>query len=239
MIPLEITVYTLAYNEELLIQFMIDHYRERFPNCRIVVYDNMSIDKTAEIALANTCEVIQYDTNNQLQDRRYLEIKNNCWKDAQTDWVLMCDLDELLDINAPQLKTEENAGATIISSEGYEMINLEDNLDIAGMKYGARDINYDKAYLFNKQFIKEINYSIGCHGCNPIGTIVYSGKAYKAYHYSSICESLTIEKRKRYQARLSPENLQHGWGGHYFSTLTPEQVHQDHVEERQKAVKVR
>jgi len=218
---------------------MLDHYRERFPGCKIVVYDNISTDNTVKIALANDCEVISYDTNGQLQDSRYLKIKNNYWKNAKTDWVLMCDMDELLDINAKVLQAEENAGTTIIRSEGYEMINLKDNFDLDGMKYGARDINYDKFCLFNKRFIKEINYSIGCHGCNPTGTIKYSKKTYKLYHYSSICESFTLEKHKRYKARLSPENIKNGWGSHYFSDYTPEQAHKDHLEERSKAVKVR
>jgi len=31
-----ITVHTMAYNEEVLIQFMIDHYRSRFPKCHAV-----------------------------------------------------------------------------------------------------------------------------------------------------------------------------------------------------------
>ena len=237
MIPLEITVYTLAYNEELLIQFMIDHYRERFPNCRIVVYDNMSIDKTAEIALANTCEVIQYDTNNQLQDRRYLEIKNNCWKNALTNWVLVCDLDELLDINTEQLKLEAAAGTSIIRSEFYDMINLEDNLDIAGIKHGVKSPIPGKSCLFNKKLISAINYEPGCHQCHPVGTIAYSKRAYQLYHYWSINENLTIAKFKIYRARLSPENLRNGWGSQYL--MTPAQIHEEYAQERQKAIKVR
>jgi hypothetical protein len=79
-----ITIYTIAYNEEIFIQFMIDHYRSRFPNCHIVVYDNESTDNTVAIAKANNCEVITYCTNNQIQDRKYLEIKNNCWKKSKT-----------------------------------------------------------------------------------------------------------------------------------------------------------
>lgn len=232
-----ITVYTLTYNESMLIQFIIDHYRERFPGCRIVVHDNISTDDTVKIALANGCEVISFDTNNQFQDRRHMEIKNNCWKTAKTDWVLMCDLDELLDINEKELKKEEELGATIIRSKGYEMINMEDNLDIAGMRHGLRDINYDKSYLFNKKFIKEINYGPGCHKCHPRGTGVYSTKAYKLYHYSSINENLSVEKRKIYAKRLSPENLKEGWGFHYL--FTPEKTHEEYVYVRSKAKKIR
>src|SRR3989344_130794 len=112
-----ITVYTLAYNEQLLIQFMIDHYRARFPGCTIVVYDNMSTDNTVKIAHVNNCKVIPFDTNNQYQESRQVQIRNDCWKKAKTDWVLVCDMDELLDIYEAELKTEEESSATIIRTE--------------------------------------------------------------------------------------------------------------------------
>lgn len=232
-----ITVYTITFNEEVLIQFMIDHYRARFPGCRIVVYDNMSTDNTVKIAHANGCEVIPFDTDNQIQDSRYLKIKNSCWKDAKTDWVVVCDLDELLDINANELKMEEQSGTTIIRSEGYCMVAMDDNLDIASMKYGSRDPNYDKVYLFNKKLISKINYTIGGHGCNPTGAIVYSKRAYKLYHYMFINEGLTVEKFRTYASRLSPENCKHRWGEHYL--FPPAQIHDAYVENRQLAKKVR
>ena len=95
---MNITIYTIAYNESILIKFMIEHYRSRFPNCHIIVYDNYSTDNTVEIASALGCEIRYFDTNNQIFDNKYLELKNNFWRDAQTDWVLVCDVDELLNI---------------------------------------------------------------------------------------------------------------------------------------------
>ena len=74
-----ITIYSICYNEQVMMQFFINHYRNLFPNCRIVIYDNYSTDRTEEIALANGCEVIKYDSNNEIRDDLYLEIKNNCW----------------------------------------------------------------------------------------------------------------------------------------------------------------
>ena len=94
-----ITIYTITYNEEVVLPYFITWYRNRFPDCRIVVYDNYSTDNTEKIALEHNCEVIKYDTNNQLSDSKYLEIKNNCWKTANTDWVIVCDCDEFLDVN--------------------------------------------------------------------------------------------------------------------------------------------
>ena len=65
-----------------------------------------------EIALANKCKVIQYNTNDQIDDNKYLEIKNNCWKKAKTDWVLVCDVDELLNITYSDLVREDAKGTT-------------------------------------------------------------------------------------------------------------------------------
>lgn len=232
-----ITIYTITYNEELLIKFMIDHYRERFPNCRIVVYDNISTDNTVKIALANGCKVIPFDTDNHYSDLRLIDIKNNCWKNALTDWVLICDVDELLDINKADLELEEKVGVSIIVSEGYDMVDMGDNSSIADMKYGARSDGYDKFCLFNKKFIREINYEVGCHECNPEGIIAYSSKAYKLYHYCFINENMTVEKRKRNGARLNPENLKKGWSYHFL--FTPEQTHDEYVDARGRAIKVK
>src|SRR3989344_1762434 len=232
-----ITIYTITYNEGLLIQVMIDHYRERFPGCRIVVYDNISTDDTVKIALANGCEVIPYDTGGQLQDSRYIQIKNNCWKDAKTDWVLVCDLDELLDIDEAELRREESLGTTMVRCEFYDMINMEDNVDIAGIKYGVRSPTLGKFLLFSKKFINEINYGPGAHECRPVGTILYSGRPYRVYHYASINEDVTIKKFEIYKKRLSAENLKNGWGTQYL--MTPQQILKEYAEERSKAIRVR
>lgn len=231
-----ITVHTITYNEEVLIQFMIDHYRTRFPGCRIIIHNNMSTDNSVKIALANRCEIVPFDTGNQINDLRYLDVKNNCWKDASTDWVLICDTDELLDINSDELKMEENSGTSIIRSEGYDMVSMDENLDIAGMKFGARDEAHDKSYLFNKKLISEINYDIGCHICNPTGKIVYSQKVYKLYHYCMVNYALSVEKYKLYGTRMSAVNLANDWGSYDF---TPEEIRAFYTEAWSKAVKVR
>lgn len=238
-----ITIYTITYNEQLLIQFMIDHYRTRFPGCRIVVYDNMSKDNTVNIALANKCEVITFNTNNQMDDRTHMNIKNHCWKESKTDWVLMSDLDELLDINEKQLKKEEKNATSIIKPEAYNMVNMEDNLDIASIKYGVRDPNYDKFCLFNKKFIKEINYGPGCHKCDPVGIVTYSANTYELFHYKLVNENYTIEKLKSTVARLSPENIRNGWLCYsmhpYQEAREIEEIRSIYADDRKNAIKLR
>ncbi len=229
-----VTVYTLTYNEELLIQFMIDHYRERFPGCWIVVNDNMSTDSTVNIARKNGCDVI-IDTKPRKLDEPLTKIKNSCWKDANTDWVLVCDLDELLDISEAQLKAEEKMGTTIIRSEGYNMVAMDENLDITGMKYGARDVGHDKNYLFNKKYISDINYSPGAHVSYPIGTAVYSKKIYKLYHYCYPQYAVTVKKYKLITSRMTAEDIKN----YGFYSETPEEIRALYTQARREAVKVR
>ena len=210
-----ITIYTIAYNEEIILPYFIKWYKKRFPDCRIVIYDNESTDNTVKIALENNCEIISYSTNNQLSDSTYLKIKNNCWKTANTNWVLVCNSDEFLDISIEDLKKEKS---TIIRSKGFNMYNLTKDETVENTTYGVRARQYDKFYLFNKKFINEINYEAGCHSAKPKGKIIYSEKSYLLLHFSYIGENYIIERYKRNVNRLSDENIKNGWGIHYKET---------------------
>lgn len=232
-----ITVHTMAFNEEPLIQFMIDHYRERFPNCHIVVYDNESTDKTAEIARSNGCEIREHKTNAQVDDIKLRYLKNNCWKNAQTDWVVVCDVDELLDITEDDLKKEEATGTTIINSEGYNMVNMEDNFDLANIKFGSRCEPYDKKYFFNKKFVKEINYAAGAHTCVPVGLVKYSDKTYTLYHYNCINIEWNVERHLLTAKRMSEVNKKSGMGSQYL--VAPEQKRAAMLHSRTYAKRIR
>lgn len=235
-----ITIYTLTYNEELLMQFMINHYRSRFPNCHIVVYDNSSTDRTVEICKNNNCEVRGYNSNNQLNDGLHMQIKNSCWKDAATDWVLMCDLDEMLDINEAQLKAEDAAGVTRIKTEAWTMVNLTDDVDLeslAKIDHGFRDPGYDKSLLFNKKYIHEINYDPGCHHSYPVGHVSDSSKIYQIRHYQYCNLNAFVSKRMETKKRLSEANKRNGWGVPQCSGNEQDKVN-DFMYRRQHAVKV-
>ena len=160
---IQLTIISMAYNEEVRLQFMIDHYKQRFNACKFIIFDNHSTDATAQIANDNACEVRPYESDNKVDDNLLTLFKNNCWKTAPTDWVLVIDIDELLDINEEQLKNEELNGITAIKPEGWNMVNMEDNYDFYNIKYGYRHPDYDKVCLFNKKYVKEINYMHGAH----------------------------------------------------------------------------
>ena len=231
-----ITIYTMAYNEGVFLQFMIDHYRSRFPNCKIVLHDNYSTDNTNEIAQKNNCEIIMYDTNSKVDDQQLFILKNNCWRSAKTDWVLVCDVDELLDINEEQLKFEEMNGNTIIGSIGYNMVNMEDNFDFENIKFGSRCSPYDKKYLFNKRFIQDINYSHGAHSCNPSGVVKSSGVLYKLYHHNGYNIDYMVERHALTAERISDFNKKNGWGLQYLAS--PKEKREAMLNARAHVIKV-
>ena len=217
-----VTIYNISFNEEIILQKFIDHYKYQFPNCEIVIYDNQSTDKTKEIALKNGCKILEYNSNNEIRDDLYLEIKNNCWKDSNTDWVLIVDTDEFIYINEQQLKNEESLGKTIISFEGWNLITMSDNPDIIDLdlKCGSRAAQYDKSYLFNKKFIKEINYSAECQYCTPKGKIQYSENKYLMCHWKALGLNYMINRHTEFGKRMSKQNLDKGWGVHYLDNST-------------------
>ncbi len=213
-----ITIYCVAYNEEVFLQYMIDFYKNRFTDCHIIIYDNESTDNTVKIALANNCEIRLHNTNNQHDDVKLTQLKNNCWKQSKTDWNIVCDIDELLNISSEQLKLEEISGTSIIRSEGWNMVNLENNYDFTNIKYGTRVSQYDKSYLFNRRFISEINYVCGAHTADPVGTIKYSNDVYKLYHYHCINPDYLVARYQWTAKRLSQNNKKTGMGSYNLRT---------------------
>jgi glycosyltransferase involved in cell wall biosynthesis len=194
--------------------FFIKFYRSRFKDCKIVVYDNESTDNTVSIAKKNKCKVNTYSTNGMIDFFSGHKIKNNCWKKSDTEWVLICDADEMLDINQGQLQKENESGITIISTEAYHMVNMEDNLSLENICYGYRDAFYDKSLLFNKGKISEINYEFGCHHNTPKGNAIYSNK-YRMYHYLYLSSDYIVSGYKSAASRLNEESIIKHWGGQY------------------------
>lgn len=232
-----ITIYSIVYNEEIILKHFIDHYRSRFSNCRIVLYDNISSDNTRIIAKENNCEVYDFETNGQINEFEYLKIKNNCWKSANTDWVLVCDADEFLDINKKQLVREASRGTSIIKPLGYNMVNMNDDLNIDRMEYGVRSEPYDKCVLFNKKLLNEINYAVGCHTCAPTGKVRFNKESYNLYHYKYINKDYLVQRYNIFSARLSQVNLKYGMGYQY--NFGKEKIIKDFDDIRAAAIKLR
>ena len=213
-----LTIYTITYNEKLVLPHFIKWYRSRFADCTIVVYDNESTDNTEQIAIENNCEMVTYSTDNKLSDSAYLKIKNNAWKQADTDWVMVVDCDEFVDVTENDLIQLESSKKTIVSAVGFNMCNVEGLTELADIKHGVRAEQYDKSILFNKKYINEINYEAGCHSCNPKGLVKYSEGLFNLYHMILINEQFLVDKYLRNASRMSDENKRNKWGHHYLQS---------------------
>ena len=217
-----IHIFLLCYNESVLLPHAIKHYKKYLPSCKITIYDNESTDNSVKIAKKLGCNVITFNTNNKLNDYVIMHIKNNCWKHIHNGWIIVGDMDEFLCVTENELNNEKKLGTTILNIEGYDMIGESNSLDLSDI-----DLQYIKKYniltgesknmCFLRENIKEMNYCMGAHYCNPIGNnIKYSINTYINKHMSSLGLSYLINKHiKRYERAHDMRKL--GYAVHYLN----------------------
>lgn len=212
-----ITVYTITWNEVDILQDFVDWYRSRFPDCKIVVYDNMSDDGTVELARQNNCEVIQFTTNGKMDEKTLIEIRNNCWKVCTTNWCVVVDADELVDVTPEIL---EHAGTTsIYRCEGYEMFGTSEDT-IETLVNGLPSEGYCKPVVFKPWVFQDINFGPGSHSCNPVPKegnwlLWDTTKSMKLYHTKWRSWEHGIRRAHMIANRVSEDSRAKGWNFHY------------------------
>jgi hypothetical protein len=220
---MDINVFLLCYNESSLIQHTIKHYKKYLPSCKITIYDNESTDNSVEIAKKLGCSVISWNSNNIIDDFKYIEIKNNCWKSIEKGWIIMADMDEFLCVTEQDLMKEMESGVSILNIKGYDMIGESKTVDLSDI-----DLQNIKKYVYNnyeskklcflREKINEINYICGAHVCNPEGNIVYSSNVYINKHMSYL--GLNFLKKKFIERYKRAESMRkHGMAIHYTSDI--------------------
>lgn len=213
---MKIEVFTICYNEEVMLPYFLRHY-SLFAE-RIVVYDNYSTDRSEEICRQfPKVEVIKYDSGNQIRDDIYLDIKNNCWKNSTADWVIVCDVDELLYCLWKPANIDEH---TVIMPDWYEMVSDKlpdvDTQIYDQVRYGVHQGQISKCIMFRPDAIKEINYHPGAHGIEAVGDVrVLHTAQMGILHYKYLSADYVIARHSMYQARLSDINKKMKWGVHY------------------------
>jgi glycosyltransferase involved in cell wall biosynthesis len=216
---MKIEVYAICYNEEKMLPYFIRHYSQ-FAN--IIIYDNYSTDKSEEIAIKGGAKVIKYDSNGELRDDIYLQIKNNCWKSSKADWAIVGDCDEFV-YHPNLINVLENTDSTAYDLKMYNMYSLkfpttsgqiydEVKMGVAREKIGSPG----KMLLFKPSEITDINYSPGCHSAKPKGNVkINAASDIKFLHMRYLSKEYLINRYAEYNKRLSNINKQHDWGGEY------------------------
>ena len=189
---MKVEIFTVIKNEEHILPFFINHYRNAFSECIINIYDNNSTDKSIEICKANNCNVFDFpDFIPYLKEDVLTDLKNNVWKNSNADWIIVCDVDELLQITENNIQVLP-VDVNIISTKGYNMIDLNnENLSLEKLVYGVYAPPYCKKIMFKNKYISDMNYEIGAHKCNPVPMPVYSEHVYTLLHYNK--HNFTLE----------------------------------------------
>lgn len=215
---MKIDVFAICYNEETILPFFLKHYFN-FAN-NITIYDNQSSDNSINIIKSYGANIITYNTNNEIRDDIYLDIKNNCWKQSNADWIIVVDTDEFI-YHSDIRHILKTSNSSIIKPSGYEMISEtlpihNGNLITDQIKTGFPYENSSKLCIFNKNKISDINFLTGCHQANPVGDVsICTNSNIMLLHYKHINRNYVIKKHSEYKSRLSQINLQKNWGHHY------------------------
>lgn len=220
--------YFICFNEENILPHLLKYYLSFCE--KVTILDNLSTDKSVEIvkSFKNT-EVIPYNSNNELNDGIYIQLKNNVWKSSigLADYVIVGDCDEFLyheNMIEFLIESKKN-NITLFKPEGYHMVadqnfnlSIDDNL-IDLVKMGIRLNVLDKLMMFDCNKIKEINYNFGCHTANPQGEIkLHQYNGLKMLHYKFLGMENHLYKNKIRKERLSDFNKKNGFGLYYLYT---------------------
>jgi hypothetical protein len=211
-----VEAFIICWNEIETIHLTIKHYK-RFCD-KITIYDNHSDDGTAEKAKELGCDVVKFGIKGVLDDTEYLQVKNLCWKSSTADWVIVCDADEILDINLRTLHMAKNNGYTIFNTYGWNVFSNDMPVDsFYDITAGVFDKDFSKKVIFNPKEVKSINYVYGCHVSNPKGNLRYYPEKITLFHYRNIGGvDRLIKRHNQYRSRLSAKNKRMGLGCHYM-----------------------
>jgi len=210
---MDVYIFILCYNEEILLPHTVAHYRANIPDCHIIIYDNYSTDNSVAIAKLLNCAIVQWKSKD-LDDGKYIKIKNNCWKHIKNGWIICADMDEWLCITDNELLDEYIKGTTVLRIKGINMlgnskhINLND-INLHTLSYGVDYILESKKLCFLVPDIKDVNYITGAHHAFFTGNIKYSKKIYINKHMEFLGLPYYLNKKKNRYNRLNNYKFQH------------------------------
>jgi hypothetical protein len=215
--------YSICWNEEKILPFVLDYYSSICE--KMVIMDNESDDdSTAIIRSYKNTEVRTYSTNGEIRDDIYLEIKNNIWKESRgkADWVIVCDVDEILYHPNLIAKLDElkEKGINIIKPHGFDMYAKDyPKNSLLEIKTGIKDNRLlGKCIIFNPNSVEEINYKTGCHKCYPTGNLkFYKEDDIKLLHYKCLNLDFLLGRFELLKNRLSHYNIENKFGKHYLA----------------------
>jgi len=151
---MQVNLFVLTKNNELELEGFVNFYKSRVPEIIINIFDWDSEDKTVEKAKQLGCKVkIFWEYYNSIDIW-----KNECWKFIPTDCVVICEIDEFIDLQPNIFKN-----CSLVKTKGYDIESLDK------LTEEKRNDQYDKFCIFDPHVIKNMHYE--GNSCNPQGFI--------------------------------------------------------------------
>ena len=199
---LPVALFLLCHNERVLLPHAIAHYRRYVPKIEITILDNESDDESVALAQGLGCRVLSWGSGDQIDDHKFVTLKNSIWKGISSGWVIMADMDEWLCASQEDFAREAQAGVTVLRVYGLNMVAESDRADLSDLDLHAITQAFhmssrDKLVAFLRPSIKEMNYGIGAHEAHPKGVVVLSPSAYVLKHFERLGLPWLMDKWKK------------------------------------------
>jgi hypothetical protein len=217
-----IHAHILSFNEEKILPFTLDYYIRICD--KIYIYDNMSTDNSDEIYKKyDKVTVIKWSSNNEINELNYLNIKSNSYKEysREADWVIVCDMDEILyhPRLLEKLEYYKNNRITVPRISGHDMVSetfpvYDGELITNKVKIGSELYEpFCKNIVFNPKL--NVKYGIGGHSFSAENPVYSNSTELKLLHYKLLGIHYVEEIYKQRAQRLSEFNKENKFGEHY------------------------
>lgn len=219
-----IHLYAMCLNEEQMIPFFFEHYRNIVN--KFVIYDNGSTDGTLKLLSGDErVSVREFKTSPSSFVESARVLLDSVWKQSRSeaDWVIIVEMDEHLHHHdlAAYVRHCTATGITAIRSIGYEMVS---DILPAGpsplyeqVTSGFRAPQMDKFSIFRPDSIVSTNFGWGRHFDSPRGKIVYEPfRQVKLLHFKHLSVDYVCNRNTTLAKGLRNDDLEKGWGSQYL-----------------------
>lgn len=210
---MKIEAHVICWNEISIAPFVMQYWQAADVD-RLVVHDNHSNDGTVELLRQYPFVEIQpYDSNGEFNDYVLRNIKNNCWKETDSNWVFVGDFDEVPYCKRGLRKMLADCPHLgIIQPCGYQLVSWQfprpEFSKLLHYKDGVRlvPIYADKVNMFQPRYVKEMNYGLGAHQCKPVGALPVYLPEINWFHLKNLGVDYLLKRNRQLYNRL-PEQV--------------------------------
>ena len=197
---MKVEVYTIISEKDReidvhpgILPLFLEHYSKNFPGCIINIHVHYAKKESLELLKKFNCNIFPFPNfkKYEIEDAAQ-ELKSNVWKSSKADWVVVCDVDELVQIDSKELAKLKDID--LIQFKGYHMMNKDSVKELKDINYGYPEWYYNKACMF-RPTVKKVDFDKGAHKCVISKSLRLSKLEYKLLHYnvSSFNEENFIE----------------------------------------------